>query len=427
MPVPGAPGKAPDVPLELPRRLLRAAAGVLVAAVVAVAAVGAWRAGTDTDDEVAAAWALALTLQHLSASGRLGDAELLAAMDRAQAPGPLRHLRLALLDAQGRLRWGERPVEAPDRPHPRAWPVPRPDGQDWTVLIGANPDSEHREAQRELLVTLALFSVGAIAVLLLMRRQLRRSLQPLQDLVAAIEHPRPDGTWPVMPVRELQLLSDALRRAQDQRDRLGRRLQTLQEQERRWLAQELHDELGQRLTALRLDAAVLQRRAAPELAALADGIAGQAAAAQDEVRSLLARLAPRAGDGDPARLRELLQDLADAQRGLEVRLSLDLGDTPLPDALAMAVYRLSQEGLTNVSRHAGARQAWLELRRQDNHLRWQLRDDGRGLRDVEAAFQRGSGLAGMRERAWAWGADLAVDTEGPGLALAADLQIEAPA
>lgn len=451
-------------PLDLPRVLMRGSAAVLAALWLLAALTGLWRAQADAQEEMQSAMALAATLQRLAVSAPLDDEALLAALrpttgteGDGEAPG-LRHLRLSLRDADGRLLLGGRadppaspPVEwlvslqrrlAGERdPPPLAWTLPRPQGEAWTAVLSPTPDSERREAIGSLLQNLALLAAGAAGLLALLRWQLHRALRPLQALLARIEPGRSADTSadtgidtaasrPPMPptlIRELQLIADALDRAEAQRRVLAQRLQSLQEDERRRLAQELHDELGQRLTALRLDATVLQRRVQgdADAAALAQDLARQVHAAQQEVRELLARLAPRTDARLPAeRLRELLTPLAAAQRGLAVKVDCEPGEAPLPEALLQTVYRLSQEGLTNVVRHAGATQAWLQVRRTPaGALHWSLRDNGRGLSSggLDHLAARGSGLAGMRERVWAYGGDLQIRDARPGLALSATL------
>ena len=168
---------------------------------------------------------------------------------------------------------------------------------------------------------------------------------------------------------------------------------------------------------------------------MAGSVADQVGAAQSEVRELLARLAPRADERVSAeRLTVLLQSLVRAQRSLVVEMRVEGPDgtigaavgAMLPASLMLAVYRLSQEGLTNVVRHARARHARLTVRIPgDGAVHWQLADDGVGLPDVSAAFERGSGLAGMRERVWAFGGHLEVQDGQPGLVLQATLRVEA--
>lgn len=472
-------------PLDLPRVLMRGSAAVLAALWLLAALTGLWRTQADAHEEMQSAMALAATLQRLAVSAPLDDEALLAALrppTGTEGDGEasrLRHLRLTLRDADGRLLLGGRadppaapPVEwlvslqrrlAGERdPAPLAWTLPRPQGEPWTAVLSPTPDSERREAIGSLLQNLGLLAAGAAGLLALLRWQLHRALRPLQALLARIDPGRSDEAGgsdeagakrPPMPptlIRELQLIADALDRAETQRRVLAQRLQSLQEDERRRLAQELHDELGQRLTALRLDATVLQRRLQGDeaAAALAQDLSRQVQAAQQEVRELLARLAPRSDARLPAqRLRELLTPLAAAQRGLVVELDCEPGDDPLPEALLQAVYRLSQEGLTNVVRHAGATHAWLRVRRTPTGaLHWSLRDNGRGPGDAGQRpirqgpgteevrpgpdtdttglghlFARGSGLAGMRERAWAYGGDLQIRDARPGLALSTTL------
>jgi two-component system sensor histidine kinase UhpB len=366
-----------------------------------------------------------------------------------------RHLRLTLRDAQGRVVFASREpspapwlvaglvallrqlAAAPD-PAPLAWSLTRAEGLPWTLVLSPSAEIGRREAAVQLLQTLGLVGAGALLLLGLMRWQLHRAFRPMRLLVAAIGAERVQMPMPPMPVRELQLIAEALTAADAQRRLLAQRLQSLQEDERRRLAQELHDELGQRLTALRMDMTVL-RRALEEavqpvdaatrarLAATAADLSAQIGQAQQEVRELLARLAPRTGErASGERLSALLESLARAQRGLEVQVKGPHPEAELTAAAMLAVYRLSQEGLTNVVRHAKATRAFLSVSIDANGLHWRLSDNGVGVPDVAAAFERGSGLAGMRERAWALGGDLRLGDAGPGLVLDATLRPEEP-
>ena len=101
----------------------------------------------------------------------------------------------------------------------------------------------------------------------------------------------------------------------------------------------------------------------------------------------------------------------------------------LPHELCLALYRISQEALTNVARHAEASRATLQLTLQQrvdgDLLQWQVSDDGSGLGSLQVALQRGNGLAGIRQRVWALGSDLECDaarnvaSESSGLCLRA--------
>ncbi|MFM1855729.1 MAG: hypothetical protein RLZ83_1038 [Pseudomonadota bacterium] len=483
---PITPGKIPAVqPLDLPRLLPRASAVVLLLMWLLAAALGLWRAAADAEREMGAAIALVATMRDV-AQVQPGQEVALVERLRVTEGERWRHIRLTLRDAEGRVVFGGRaepertpPVEwmvgllrrislAPD-PAPLAWSLPQREGPPWTLILSPSPDVERREAIARLFQLLSVLGAGALLLLTLLRWQLHRAFRPLRSLLAAIDSGgsgEGGPPLPPMPVRELQVIAEALTQADAQRRLLAQRLQTLQEDERRRLAQELHDELGQRLTALRMDATVLRRAlqdasrlqdpaAGERLAAMAASLSEQVGAAQNEVRDLLARLAPRTDEQvSGARLADLLASLARAQRSLRVELEGPDPEPLLPAALVLAVYRLSQEGLTNVVRHARARRAWLTVRferdgaglgdserddrsdgRSDGQgdapangqavVHWRLADDGVGLPDIAAAFERGSGLAGMRERVWAFGGHLEVQEGAPGLVLQATLRAQA--
>jgi two-component system sensor histidine kinase UhpB len=242
-----------------------------------------------------------------------------------------------------------------------------------------------------------------------------------------------------MPIRELDATAQALRRlaasleqAEDARRLLAHKVLTLQEDERQRLARDLHDEFGQRLTALRADAAWLRRRLAGDEAAEAvvEGMGEQIARIQQDVRGLLARLRPLedsgAGTESAARLAALLAELATSwsrgagSGGLQGEAAVhrhfaDGRDTTdpaalaalaLPRALVLTLYRISQEAFTNAARHGGARRAQVVVEIRDGApgelvLHWSAADDGRGLVQSEGALARGNGLAGIQERVWA--------------------------
>lgn len=189
--------------------------------------------------------------------------------------------------------------------------------------------------------------------------------------------------------------------------RLTHRYVHLQESERKALARELHDELGQYLYAIKTDAVAIQRKAdRSELAVhqSASAIVAHCDHVQECVRALIGRLRPIGLDvlGLRAALEHFFQMVraSTPQRALNVRLEGDLDD--LDDATSLAVYRLIQEGLTNVSRHAGARSVEVEVARAaddtdaKDEIAVRIVDDGHGA-DPHAKTL-GLGLLGMRER-----------------------------
>jgi signal transduction histidine kinase len=186
-----------------------------------------------------------------------------------------------------------------------------------------------------------------------------------------------------------------LRRALAENRHLLSRLLEVQEEERRRLARELHDELGQTLNAIKLDVLELpDEAAAGRIAANADRVYG---AAGDLVR----RLRPTALDelGLPAALEACVDRWRQSHPRLSVQLSMNGELDDLGEATNLALYRIVQEGLTNCVRHAGASHFYIDLTRDSDGrgLVLEMHDDGTGL-PADATRQRGGGLTGMRER-----------------------------
>lgn len=212
------------------------------------------------------------------------------------------------------------------------------------------------------------------------------------------------------------LLTDTTdrRRAEAARDDLLRRLVTAQEDERRRVSRELHDSIGQLLTALLLslrgvrDAGPLSEAALVRLIE-AQGVADELGRAAHD---LAVRLRPTALDdvGLEAALRQYLHDWS-VRYGVEVQFeAAGLGDSRFPPEIETSLYRVVQEALTNVVKHASARVVSVVLERQDGRAIAVVEDDGRGF-DPEAAQDSGRlGLIGMRERVSLFGGELSVES-----------------
>jgi two-component system NarL family sensor kinase len=188
---------------------------------------------------------------------------------------------------------------------------------------------------------------------------------------------------------------------------LARAVWKVQEEERRRLARELHDGLGQSLTALTNQLERLQQRLAEsdagEIAARLDDAVDIARLALNESRELSRLLRPPVLDdlGLPAALSWLARTLE--RTGLRVEITVGgLDEERLDPEVETLVFRLVQEALTNVLRHAGVSRAQVALARTGGVLELRVSDDGRGF-DLQAAFAgreaaTGSGLRGMRDR-----------------------------
>jgi PAS domain S-box-containing protein len=220
-----------------------------------------------------------------------------------------------------------------------------------------------------------------------------------------------------------------LRRSQRELRELSARVLEAREDEKTHIARELHDELGQMLTALKMDLAELRRRLPAGDNDLA-GMAGGMDALLDRTVSATRRIS---ADLRPLMLDDLgLADAADwliqefAKRSgiaCEARLPAAEALQDTPKAVATAMYRALQESLTNIARHSGARKAWIQIAVQDGEIRMEVEDDGRGIAAADLAKPRSLGLKGMRERFAFIGGALDIDAAPRG---GTRLRIRAP-
>ena len=210
----------------------------------------------------------------------------------------------------------------------------------------------------------------------------------------------------------VETFNDMLTRLEAERRDGTRRAVAAQEAERRRVANELHDEVGQTMTAVLMQLERLQEGVAPQWRHELHG-------AQEAVRVTVGEVARIAQELRPQVLDHLglLSALAALSRGFTDRTGLAVdchfgSHMPALDPdTELAVYRIVQESLTNVARHAGARYAALSLRQTPHHLQVEITDDGRGL---PADVVGGAGMRGMRERAALIGGQLTVDNRPVG-------------
>lgn len=207
---------------------------------------------------------------------------------------------------------------------------------------------------------------------------------------------------------------------------LMQRLITAQEDERRTLARELHDEVGQACTALRIEAAYIAKAAAtnPDSVLKAAGRIDQSVLRmQDLARDLLKRLRPPILDS--LGLVESLQELCRRwhhQVGIPCLTRFDELRAPPPDHVCTSLYRATQEALTNIARHAEASQVQVDLRVVDRRLTLTVTDDGQGL--AQTTWVEGLGLIGMRERIASLRGEIHFEDAHPGLRIRAQIPLD---
>ena len=196
---------------------------------------------------------------------------------------------------------------------------------------------------------------------------------------------------------------DDLRRSQHELRELSARVLEAREEEKAHIARELHDELGQLLTALKMDLSWVRGRLAgqPEVAQKAAEMSAMLDQTVTATRRISADLRPLMLDdlGLADAAQWLVDDFA-KRSGIEAKIDIPQTDAfeRLSKPVSTALYRAVQESLTNIARHSGARRAWVVFAHEDGAMHVEVEDDGRGIALEDLAKARSLGLKGMRER-----------------------------
>ncbi|MEU1800044.1 histidine kinase [Streptomyces sp. NPDC019937] len=279
-----------------------------------------------------------------------------------------------------------------------------------------------------VLLTEAAVLTGGLGVMLIANGVLVRiGLTPLKRLTRAMTTTdllRP-GQRPAVggqgDVAELIMTFNAmLDRLEAERATSAARALSAQEAERHRIAQELHDEIGQTLTAVLLELKRVAGHAPPGLRDDLRQVQETTRTSLDEIRRIARRLRPGVLEelGLTSALKALTNEFTSATLVVRHRIAGDL--PPLDDKTELVLYRVAQESLTNAARHADARRVDVALTRTPAGIELRVRDDGRGLGTTE-----GAGIRGMRERALLIGAELALGP-APGGGTTVTLTVPAP-
>ncbi|RFP09691.1 MULTISPECIES: PAS domain-containing sensor histidine kinase [unclassified Duganella] len=216
-------------------------------------------------------------------------------------------------------------------------------------------------------------------------------------------------------ITERKQVQEQLEQSYSQLRELSAALQTIREEERKHIARELHDDLGQLLATLRVDLALLQQQHSNDVAArkLQAGMDELLMSAITSLRRIASNLRPRALDegGLYFALESLRQEFV-SRYGIACTLDANEEDLILDDAYSTAIFRIAQEALTNITRHAEARTVLLSLYRTDGLLQITIHDDGRGIAEKDMDKASSFGLIGMRERVWALHGDISIVSDG---------------
>jgi len=275
----------------------------------------------------------------------------------------------------------------------------------------------------------ALLALTIVLVLSVNIMMLRRRFSPLERLIQQIEAVDPaqasgGAELAAGSAEEIDRLAAAFRRMlgriEAERRRSGRLVLRAQEEERRRLARDLHDEVNQALTAILLRLEALSQAAPPELGDELGELKRLVNQAMAELLQLARQLRPTALDDHglvPAIATQVRRFAA--QTGIDADMRTQ-GETTLPPDQEIEVYRIAQEALANIARHAKAERVEIDLSANGHGFELSVRDDGRGF-DTSVG-PRGLGLGGMAERARLVGGELTIDSR-PGTGTAVTLRL----
>lgn len=211
--------------------------------------------------------------------------------------------------------------------------------------------------------------------------------------------------------RQIRLLAEnSLEESNAQLRGLAAQMEAVREEERRRIARDMHDELGQYLTAMRMGVSVIRMQLGENDSGIQTqvrNLTGLVDNTIEVVRDLAASLRPAPLDLGAASALEWLADNFYKNTGVPCQLEITVQKIVLDDLCLTAIFRLAQESLTNVARHAKASQVAIGLRREERNLILEVRDNGKGFNTSESR-PKSFGLVGMRERAIMLGGELTV-------------------
>ncbi|MES9815802.1 MAG: ATP-binding protein [Candidatus Thiodiazotropha sp.] len=289
------------------------------------------------------------------------------------------------------------------------------------IVILADPTDEIQDAWREARSIVLLIVSFTILCIILMAIIIRRSLQPVNEIstgLGIIQSGDYAARLPHFNLPELNRLSQqfnhmaqVLDEQQRENRQLNKRLLSVQESERRHLSRELHDELGQSISAIKAMAVTLKLQADGKTES-ANAIIGVCNHMYGVVRDMMNRLRPVALEelGMVTAIERLVDGWNDRQEECFCALAISGNFDGVDEDTAITLYRIVQEALTNVAKHAAAEKIEIRLERNTEGLiALYIRDDGHGF--DQSSRHKGMGLLGMRERVEALNGKISLASE----------------
>jgi len=338
----------------------------------------------------------------------------------------IRHLKIDFFNVAGKLSDSNRVQSNTTDPLPPDWfihamepvtdkipitkrPVFIADQLIGELVITPDISYEIAEEWNETKGILVLLGIFFVMVNIVVYFAVSIALRPIDNILIALtdlESGNFASRLPKFTLPELSSISDkfnimaeTLQSSIESNHDLTQQLIRLQEDERKNLAQELHDEIGQHLTAIHMDASAIKSAknidSAQESATAIDAVVRRM---MEIVHTMLHRLRPSDLDelGLNTALRELVSVWLERNPNILMDLHISGGFIDLDDALLISIYRIIQEGLTNISRYANANRVTISIEQHHRQINITIYDDGNGFDPSKKI--RGFGLAGMKER-----------------------------
>lgn len=341
--------------------------------------------------------------------------------------GDIRHLKIEFYDVLGRLRETNQHKQAiTKKSMPPAWFVKAMGLSDIEVqlkrkkvmisgryvgelVVKPDPSYEIAEVWKDTTGLLGLVAIFFLIITVFVYMAVRYTFKPVSKILAGlvqIEQGKYTSRLPIFKQPELKsigekfnVMADTLQKSTQNNHRLTQQIINLQEDERKSLARDIHDEIGQYLTAIHVDAsAILNAKKMVTAKASAKEISTVTQQMMLMVQDLLQRLRPRIIDelGIRLALGELVHHWRQKNREINVSCHVSKEVGMIDDSVAITVYRVMQESLTNIVKHANAKNVNIEVMQDAHKIHIKIEDDGIGY-DKEK-MNNGYGLAGMKER-----------------------------
>ena len=345
---------------------------------------------------------------------------------RLQSLNNIRHLKIDFYDEEGRLRDSNRNKQAIHTNVPPKWfsntmnlSVPAMEKQSRKIVLNGrffgelvvtpDPSYEIAEVWNDTLDLLILAALFFVFINLLVYLAVKYTFKPVDRILEAltqIEQGQLSNRLPHFDQVELHAIgqkfnamAEALQSSTQNNHRLTQQIIRLQEDERKNLARDIHDEIGQYLKTIHVDAsAILNGKKLSVVKQSAQAISLVTRQMMDMVHEILQRLRPRALDelGLSMALGELVHQWKQRHRKVNVIHNIANNIGPIDEVVSITAYRVMQECLTNIAKHANAGRVIINVKQDKQHISLAIEDDGVGC-DLSQS-PKGFGLAGMKER-----------------------------